>query len=406
MITCGRSRRMIATSVPTASSIGAMWNESGWLFGSVSTMPGVAVAEHDRPVEADDLAPTRRSSPGRSSAELGLLLLGREAVERLALLAQQRVLQVALLAAGAAHEHGAHALRRVHRARRRALRRLVVGVGVDGEEAASALDHARQSTGTSLPATCSGREPVGSHPVQTRRPAPPSTRRCWPRSVALIRSRLGACNSDGRTLRRPDTGPDAERVHAIDHHRLWSVESLPGVRRPLTPRRTVRTAAIRRSICPWSDGGTDRRPVHVRRATTFSRSSAGSAPPAQRSRSRSSCPTSMPATSCTGPSPASIPRSAGRRERGADWRHRGPERVQHSRHTGHRMARPVPPGGNRAHVSIHGLCLDQQVELPAGSSAADLLAVDRGRRNRLARRSTASIRHLDENLNETRPVIG
>ena len=94
----------------------------------------VAVAEHDDLVEADDPRPTRPARPARIGDDLGLLLLRREAVERLARLAQRRVLQVALLAAGAAHEHRVHALGVVAGDGRRALGRLVVGVGVDGEQ--------------------------------------------------------------------------------------------------------------------------------------------------------------------------------------------------------------------------------------------------------------------------------
>ena len=44
-----------------------------------------------------------------------------------------RVVDVAFLAAGAADEHGVHTLRVVAGDRRRALRRLVVGMRVDGE---------------------------------------------------------------------------------------------------------------------------------------------------------------------------------------------------------------------------------------------------------------------------------
>ena len=38
-MTCGRSARMMATSLPTASSIGALWKLSGRWFQSVPGMP-------------------------------------------------------------------------------------------------------------------------------------------------------------------------------------------------------------------------------------------------------------------------------------------------------------------------------------------------------------------------------
>jgi hypothetical protein len=55
-------------------------------------------------------------------------------VEGLAGLAELRVLQIAFLAAGAAHEHGSHPECMVFGARGRTLRGLVVGMGVHGEE--------------------------------------------------------------------------------------------------------------------------------------------------------------------------------------------------------------------------------------------------------------------------------
>ena len=70
---------------------------------------GVAVAEHRDPVEADDLAPTRSSS-GRSSASFAFSCSGVRPWKGCPL-AQRRVLEVTLLAARAAHEHRAHALR-------------------------------------------------------------------------------------------------------------------------------------------------------------------------------------------------------------------------------------------------------------------------------------------------------
>ena len=86
------------------------------------------------------------SSPGRIAASSAFSSLGREPVERLARFAQRRVLQVALLAAGAADQHGVHALGVVLGERRRALRRLVVGVGVNGQQR-QAFGHLGEATG-------------------------------------------------------------------------------------------------------------------------------------------------------------------------------------------------------------------------------------------------------------------
>ena len=93
----------------------------------------VAVAEHHDLVEADRRR--RRRQLGRAHAgDERLLVLRAQPVERLAGLAQRGVLEFALLAAGATHEHGADALGVVLGERRRALRGLVVGVRVDGED--------------------------------------------------------------------------------------------------------------------------------------------------------------------------------------------------------------------------------------------------------------------------------
>ena len=82
-MTCGRVRRITATSRPVASSMSAMLNDSGCSFGGVSAMPGVPVAEHHDLVEADDAG--RLGELGRAHrGDLGLLLLRRQPVERLA----------------------------------------------------------------------------------------------------------------------------------------------------------------------------------------------------------------------------------------------------------------------------------------------------------------------------------
>ncbi len=78
-----------------------------------------------------------------------------------------RVEDVARLAAGAAHQDGAHALVVVAVHRAGALRRLVVGVGVDAQEAAAL------GCAVSIVAQPRGREHVVRRPVD--RPSPDAT---------------------------------------------------------------------------------------------------------------------------------------------------------------------------------------------------------------------------------------
>ena len=197
--TCGRVRRMIADQPAGGLVDVGLVERVGVLVGRRVGHARVAVAEHDDLVEADD--PGRLGQLGRPHRDdLGLLLLRREAVERLAGLAQRRVLQVALLAAGAAHQHGVHALGVVAGDGRRALGRLVVGVGVDGEQ--------RQSLGAG-----------GSHP--TRR---------YPRRVAASRVRYAPAVSP-RLARR---APSLAAVPAV-------------VARGVRHRRRPRPAASRRA---------------------------------------------------------------------------------------------------------------------------------------------------------------
>jgi hypothetical protein len=68
-------------------------------------------------------------------SEQRLFLLGCQLVERLPRLSQARVLQVAFLAAGAAHQHRTGAFRVVFGQRRGAFGGFVVGVGMQGEHA-------------------------------------------------------------------------------------------------------------------------------------------------------------------------------------------------------------------------------------------------------------------------------
>ena len=94
----------------------------------------VPVAEHDDLVEADDLGRAGELS-GPQVRQQRLLLMGLQAVEGLPGLPEGGVLELALLAAGAAHEHGADALGVVAGQRGRALRGFVVRVGVHCEHA-------------------------------------------------------------------------------------------------------------------------------------------------------------------------------------------------------------------------------------------------------------------------------
>ena len=199
--------------------------------------------------------------------DLGLLLLRREPVERLARLAQRRVLQVALLAAGAAHEHRVHALGVVLGHRRGALRRLVVGVGVDGEQRqrASSLEQSPRST---LSAPC--HDGPGHLALRRRaRPAPAS----WPPPpLALVAvGRRRATPATARTLRPPTRraagAPTTTTTTTTTLDACRSTPSAGGHR--CRPRARRRPASAPRPVqparCPGRTGGADRRPLHVRR---------------------------------------------------------------------------------------------------------------------------------------------
>jgi Raf kinase inhibitor-like YbhB/YbcL family protein len=105
---------------------------------------------------------------GAQFGEAGLLLLGRQSVERLTGFAQRRVLQIAFLATGAAHENGVHALGLVHRHRRRALRRFVVGMGVHGEQTEPFV-HERERYRPNPPRRLHRRASPRCHPDLARR---------------------------------------------------------------------------------------------------------------------------------------------------------------------------------------------------------------------------------------------
>ena len=134
MITCGRSsaddRHEPADGLVERRHV----ERIGMVVGVGVDHARVAVAEHHDLVEADDLGRALASSPGRSSASSAFSSSGVRPWNGWPGSRSARVLQVALLAAGAAHQHRAHALLLVHRQRRRALRRFVVGMGVHGEQ--------------------------------------------------------------------------------------------------------------------------------------------------------------------------------------------------------------------------------------------------------------------------------
>ena len=111
-----------------------MWKLSGcWLDGE-SGHARIAVAQHDHVVVADE--PGRPVELERADlGHLGLHGIGVHPEERAALLGQAGVEEVALLAAGAAHQHRADALGVVAGDRGGALGGLVVGVGVERHEA-------------------------------------------------------------------------------------------------------------------------------------------------------------------------------------------------------------------------------------------------------------------------------
>ena len=140
-MTWGRVRRMTATSRPTASSSGALAKASGCLFASRVGHARVAVAEQDHLVVADDRRPPRlellAADLGESSRTSGRV--------------HGRVEDVALLAAGAADEHRAHALGVVAGDRAGPLGRLVVRVGVDGQQAPASGHRPATATGRPVP---------------------------------------------------------------------------------------------------------------------------------------------------------------------------------------------------------------------------------------------------------------
>ena len=201
------------------------------------------------------------SSSGRIVATSCRLLLGRQPVERLALLAQRRVLQVALLAAGATHEHGVHALGVVPGHRRGALGRLVVGMGVHGQQR-HPLGRVTWSVtwrtrgylpsadaGSTLP--CAPRRP--SHPRQTVLVARPRRRRAV---AGRVRHRATASNSGRSTPTPPPRRPRRRRVDpaSLPSVPIDSVPNSPSVRGGHRRRRPGRRRRRSELFTPWVEG--------------------------------------------------------------------------------------------------------------------------------------------------------
>ena len=279
--------------------------------------------------------------------DLGLLLLRREPVERLALGAQRRVLQVALLAAGAAHQHRVHALGVVLGERRGALRRLVVGVGVD-------VSSVRRSavTRSTLSAPCHG-EP-GHLACPPACSAGSLHRRSLDRGVvgpghggAGVRHgrRQGRCGhrraTSGRTCRRPR--PTTTTLAAAGRRRRRCRRRRSARRRcpaaAAAPSTTALPVAAPFSLAlPWAERRRHRRPLHVRRRRPLAAADLdGPARRHRRAGARSS-PTTTPTATSTGRWPA-IPPTAGEKGEGATITG-AVEGVNDSGH--HRLERPVP----------------------------------------------------------------
>jgi hypothetical protein len=115
----------------------------GMLVGVAVGHPRVAIAEHHDLVEPDHVRRCRQLCRTHGGDERPLLL-GGQAVERLTLLAQRRVLQVPFLATGATDQDRVHTFRAVLGQRRGALGGLVVGMSVHGQQR-QAVGHPSQA---------------------------------------------------------------------------------------------------------------------------------------------------------------------------------------------------------------------------------------------------------------------
>ena len=323
-MTCGRVRRITATSRPVGLVEVGLVERVGVVVGRRVGHARVAVAEHHDLVEPDRSRPTRPARRPQLGHDGAFSSSGVSPWNGWPWLAQGRVLEVALLAAGAAHQHGVHALGVVPGERRGALRRLVVGVGVHGEET-EAIGHCARvptSAGSGLSGhdATSGCRPTG-RPDQYARPGASTQLRrdqCR-RSSLLVGATLSGCDTnDGRQMREPTSSQRA----AVP---TTTSSTLPGV--PITPVDLLTTTTSSSSTStsspsaagsvsgafsvtgPWVPGdsipvdqtcdGADAAPLiawtHPRRAPW---------------NWRSSSPIPTPRTSCTTPSPDSRPPTA------------------------------------------------------------------------------------------------
>ncbi len=207
------------------------------------------------------LADAASSSARMSDHELAFLFRGH-AVERLALLAQRGVLEVALLAAGAADEHRVDAFVGVPGDRRSAFGRLVVGVCVHGQQ--------RQALGHVAQRICHRRRGLYAAGVRSSRlhvVAP-----CLIIGLVIgLATGLAACDTgDGKQLRPVD--PDSTTTSTVPvppcqvrsrlarstpdrYHPFHSMAAHRALRPPTTPSRTTqdRTGAFE-LFTPWNDG--------------------------------------------------------------------------------------------------------------------------------------------------------
>ena len=184
----------------------------------------VAVAEHLDLVVADDGGGLveLRSPHGRDvGLHLGLV--------------HRRVEDVALLAAGAAHEHGAHPLGVVAGDGASPLGRLVVRVGVDREEAERFSGHRGEDIDGGLRFRCGRPGSADRHRRRSRTLRSPHA----VRSEAGQRARVPCCSSPARSVLEA-CARDVPEARVSGHVRaaLATLASAPWRRAPLLLRRT------------------------------------------------------------------------------------------------------------------------------------------------------------------------
>jgi Raf kinase inhibitor-like YbhB/YbcL family protein len=228
---------------------------------------GIAITKHHQFVETNHV-------DGR--CQFGLTHRGHErsflfrfeTVERLAFFAQRRILQVALFATGATHEHGVHFLFVIHRQCRCTLGCLVVGMRMDSQERET-ISHAARVSARGKPhrARSQARCDPCSQPGTNRYQSPVKfTYTCVPvgRRLAIIIGCLAltACDTgDGKTLREPTgTLPPPTVPLTTTELPLEGVGTLPSL--PLEdpvlgeqPALATPLAGDFRLVAPWLDGG-------------------------------------------------------------------------------------------------------------------------------------------------------